>query len=287
MLSLFSDFQLSFQHFSNFVIVKTKIMQMKFFKYHGAGNDFILVNNLKGKYHLSKAQIKTFCDRRFGIGADGLILLNQDTNLDFKMIYYNADGGEGTMCGNGGRCITAFAANQGIIQNQCTFNAIDGEHHAEIIEKQNNKMIVKLGMQESLLPEKRLKGWFIDTGSEHYIEFRNQVKDVDVQKDGSALRHHKEFSPNGANINFVSEHNNYLKIRTYERGVENETLACGTGATAVALTYSLCNNHVHSPITLKALGGTLKVYFKKKEERFTDIYLEGPTELVYEGFINI
>lgn len=260
-------------------------MKLSFYKYHGAGNDFILIDNRLNYTILSGEQIKFLCDRHLGIGADGLMLLNSDKNSDFRMKYYNSDGNESTMCGNGGRCITAFASQLGIIESKTEFTAIDGLHSAEIIEKHDNIKIIKLKMIDVNSIQKFNNYFVINTGSPHYIEFVKNVEDIDIVKDGRAIRYDNRFTPDGLNVNFVQIHPDYINVRTYERGVENETLSCGTGVTASALAYaSELNNET---VKIKTKGGNLNVSFEKQGDSFKNVYLEGPACFVYRGEIEI
>lgn len=254
---------------------------MFFYKYHGAGNDFIIINNFTEQFVENKQFIQHLCHRRFGIGADGLMLLNKSEKFDFEMKYFNSDGLEGTMCGNGGRCIVAFAKKNKLINNFTKFQAIDGQHEAYIFD--NN--IVKLKMSDVESIKNIDKNYFLNTGSPHFVKFVEDIEKVDVVKEGKKIRYSKEFSPAGTNVNFAQIAENHIKIRTYERGVEDETLACGTGTVATALALALKTNSIDNQFTLKALGGELKVFFSKNDVKFTDIWLEGPTEFVYKGEI--
>lgn len=259
---------------------------MTFHKYQGTGNDFILLDNREGKYSdLSNNQIKKLCERRFGIGADGLMLLNQKKGFDFEMKYYNADGREGTMCGNGGRCITKFAYHLGIHKGTYKFIAIDGPHEAEI----DLNGIVSLKMKDVKTIRKFHGDFILDTGSPHYIKMASNVMELDVYKKGYEIRHSREFEEEGINVNFVEQLREADKIivRTYERGVEDETFSCGTGVTAAAL---VCyhNENGFNDVEVKTLGGIITVEFDKTDEnKFENIWLCGPAEKVYEGTIKI
>ncbi len=262
-------------------------MLLKFYKYHGAGNDFIVIDNRNRNFTASKKLIHLLCDRHFGIGADGLMTLENDIENDFKMYYFNADGQEGTMCGNGGRCIVHFAKKMGVIQDSSTiFSAIDGIHRAkfssgEIIKLKMNDVNVKSIHDIS-------QGFLLNTGSPHLVRFERNIETIDVSSLGKKLRYDSEFEEqNGVNVNFVKVNNNCLKIRTYERGVEAETLACGTGSVAVALAFSLKENYYKSPINIYARGGDMKVYFQFKDSLFQDIWLEGPVKYVFSTQIKI
>lgn len=261
-------------------------MTLHFYKYQGTGNDFILADNRKNEYSsLTTAQINLLCNRRFGIGADGLMLLNEKDGVDFEMKYYNADGKEGSMCGNGGRCITKFAYHLGIHRDVYRFIASDGLHEAEI----DMDGIVSLKMKDVKIIRKFHNDFILDTGSPHYIKFVSNVMDMDVFKKGSEIRNSKEFVEEGINVNFVEQQSEVDKIvvRTFERGVEDETYSCGTGVTAAAL-VSFHNENGFNEVEVKTLGGTLSVeYDKTNDNSFENIWLCGPAEKVYEGSVEI
>lgn len=258
---------------------------VKFFKYHGAGNDFILIDNYSdSSVKISSLMIKKLCNRHFGIGADGLMLLKKHSEYDFEMDYYNSDGSGGTMCGNGGRCIVAFAKRIGLIKDYAKFIASDGKHEAYIDE--NN--IVKLKMNDVSEISKINKDYKCYTGSPHYVVFSDNIKNKNIPLEGKAIRYSNDFKKEGINVNFVKiEDSKTLSIRTYERGVEDETLACGTGAVASALTFAEKNKNISDEYKINVKGGTLKVSFKKENNKFKDIWLSGPAEFVFEGFIKI
>ena len=260
-----------------------------FCKYHGAGNDFVLIDNRNNNISLSDEEVSLLCHRRLGIGADGLMILQHSNNSDFEMVYYNSDGHRASMCGNGGRCIVAFAKHLGIIDQQTTFEAYDGRHWAEIVEWNNCCGVVKLGMEISTNIEPCLKGWKVDTGSPHYVEFiDDDITKYDVVNNGRRLRYDNVFHPHGTNVDFISQINdNEIFATTYERGVEDETLSCGTGVTASALIYNQMKNTPDGNYEIKVhtKGGLFSVYFKKTNENYTDIYLQGPVTLVFEGDI--
>lgn len=257
-------------------------MAYTFHKYHGAGNDFILIDNRTGYFQPDKNVIEKMCKRRFGIGADGLMLLEEAAGYDFSMRYYNADGYEGTMCGNGGRCVAAFARSLKLITNQANFLAADGPHQAIILK---DKQEISLKMQD-VLDIRHHKGHdVIDTGSPHYILWVNDPGQVDVPGQGSTIRHDPDISPDGVNVNFVTMGKNQLiHIRTYERGVEDETLACGTGAVAAAISAHLRSPSDKSSYIIHALGGELRIDFTAEgRETFRDVWLTGPAQKVFEG----
>jgi diaminopimelate epimerase len=260
-------------------------MKFQFYKYQGTGNDFIVADNRKAGYSLTTAQIKKLCDRRFGIGADGLMFLNEKPGYDFEMKYYNADGREGSMCGNGGRCITKFAYHLGIHREIYRFVAADGIHESEI----DPDGIVSLKMKDVKQIRKFHNDFIVDTGSPHYIKMVSNVMNFDVFRKGAEIRHSKEFEEEGINVNFVEQMREADKItvRTYERGVEDETYSCGTGVTAAAL---VCyhNENGFNDVEVKTLGGILTVEFDKTDDtKYENIWLCGPAEKVYEGSVEV
>lgn len=260
-------------------------MIIEFFKYQGAGNDFVMLDNRKGVYsNLTTQNIENLCDRRFGIGADGLILLENVDGYDFKMIYYNADGRESSMCGNGGRCIVAFAKRLNVITAQALFIAIDGPHKASISE--DNMIFLQMSDVNSI--RKNDDYSFLDTGSPHHVQIVDNIKDVDVNNLGSQIRYSDLYGSEGSNVNFVQQDSaNIFSIRTYERGVEAETLACGTGATAVALAMHNYGMTENTNLTINVEGGTLTVSFERNGEKYHNIFLGGPAEFVFSGSLEI
>lgn len=257
-------------------------MKLSFYKYHGAGNDFILVDNRDlGFDHHNPSLIKKLCNRRFGIGGDGLMCLENENGFDFKMVYYNADGQPSSMCGNGGRCMVAFARFLKVIDMETKFLAVDGAHYAKISEKGD---WVSLQMIDVETVKMDGDAFVINTGSPHYIKFDDAVADKNVFEEGQKIRYNETYKAEGININFVEPQGNYLFVRTYERGVEDETYACGTGVTAVALANAIKNNQtglIETPI--KVLGGELNIRFNYDGNKFTNIFLEGPAKLVFDG----
>lgn len=255
-----------------------------FFKFHGAGNDFIIVDNREGQ-SFSSAQIRQWCNRRTGIGADGFILLEDDSaGADFNMRYYNADGAEASLCGNGSRCVVAFAHYLGIITKQTIFNAFDGKHAAEVVKVGAEEWQVLLKMNDDIPITCWEDGYFIDTGSPHFVKFVDDIDQVDILNEGKKTRHDSRF-PEGCNANFVKINDDHIVVRTYERGVEDETLSCGTGVTAAALALALRENDpdgAHT-VSIKTKGGDLRVKFTKYPDHFSDLYLEGPAVLVFAG----
>lgn len=255
-------------------------MTMTFYKYQGTGNDFIIVDNRLQEIDKNDTKrIAELCDRRFGIGADGFILLENDQNVDFKMVYYNADGNESSMCGNGGRCITAFAKFIGVIENTAEFMAIDGIHKAKIEDD-----IVHLQMQDVSNVETYEDHLFLDTGSPHHIEMISGLKDFEVKANGAKIRYGQPYNEAGSNINFVEQiSEDSFAVRTYERGVEDETLSCGTGVTAVALAMHNSGKTESNEVRLKTPGGQLKVTFNTDDNGYNNIWLIGPALQVFTG----
>lgn len=252
---------------------------MQFFKYHGTGNDFILIDNRNGEISLSRKEIADMCHRRFGIGADGLMLLQKKAGFDFEMVYYNSDGGESTMCGNGGRCIVQFAADLGIIENEAHFYAIDGEHKATL-----NSESVSLEMIPVKQYEKEQGAWVMNTGSPHYITPVEQIKQINVADLGREIRNSPQFEKEGINVNFTEVlAPNELFVRTYERGVEDETYSCGTGVVAASLADFLDKPDSDKFRILNTLGGKLRVEFDFENKVFSNIVLTGPAQFVYKG----
>jgi diaminopimelate epimerase len=258
-------------------------MKIEFSKYHGTGNDFIILDNRNGKYNnLSVQQVNFLCDRRFGIGGDGLMMLEDADGFDFKMRYFNADGKEGSMCGNGGRCLVQFAKDSGIEKFSYHFIATDGQHDAII---QDNGLI-KLKMQDVSGIEESGRNKILNTGSPHFIQYVENVSDTDVFNIGRSIRYNEVFKSSGINVNFVEKTNDGIRLRTYERGVEDETLSCGTGATAAALASS--EKDGHQIMNVKVQGGSLQIEFDRvSDQDFKNVWLIGPAEFVFSGNISI
>ena len=257
-------------------------MSQTFYKYQGTGNDFVMIDNRQQTFDKKNTKhIAFLCDRRFGIGADGLILLEHHDDLDFKMVYYNADGNESSMCGNGGRCLVAFAKYLGVIKNKTVFEAIDGLHHATI---END--IVKLQMQDVNVVEKYANHVFLNTGSPHHVQFEEAINDFDIKTEGSKIRYGKPYNEAGSNVNFVKKiSDTAFRVRTYERGVEDETLSCGTGVTAVALAMHYIGETKKNSVSLNVEGGKLKVSFDVENGSYKNVWLIGAATFVYKGTI--
>jgi diaminopimelate epimerase len=260
-------------------------MKLNFYKYQGTGNDFVILNNLEGEYSgLTAEQIKLLCDRRFGIGADGLMLLNGHKQYDFEMKYYNADGRESSMCGNGGRCLVKFANDVGIIRSEYSFIAVDGPHQASI----DLDGMVALKMNDVAHVKDVNGNYILNTGSPHFVTLLNNVKELDVYKRGRDIRYSNEFAKEGINVNFVEQLDepDEIYVRTYERGVEDETLSCGTGVTAAAIVCSH-NDNGFNRVEVQTKGGRLSVEYDKIDDTYQDVWLIGPAQKVFEGVIEI
>ncbi len=253
-------------------------MLVEFFKYQGTGNDFIIIDDRKNIFDLNdNSLISALCERRMGIGADGLILLQNHNELDFNMIYFNSDGIQSSMCGNGGRCIVHFAQLLGIIKDVTNFMAIDGEHKAVI-----NNDNISIKMQDVANIRTLDGGFFLDTGSPHFVKFVDNLIDLDVNVQGKKIRNSKYFKSEGVNVNFVLD-DKFTEIRTYERGVESETLSCGTGVVAAAICKHYNNVTEEETISLHSKGGSLVVDFEYLNGIYQNIWLTGDVNLVYAG----
>jgi len=257
-------------------------MSVKFYKYQGTGNDFIMIDNREGIFKNDTKLVNHLCDRKFGIGADGLILLenSEDAEDNFKMVYFNSDGNQSTMCGNGGRCLVRFAEFLNIVEKTATFTAIDGKHHAKIEADK-----IHLQMQDVDGIKELETEYFLDTGSPHHIVFTPNVSELDVKQEGAAIRYNEFYKAEGTNVNFVELQEDALQVRTYERGVEDETLSCGTGVTAVAIAATYAKKHHTLPVKIQTPGGNLEISFKQNGNQFTEVWLSGPATYVFEGVI--
>ncbi len=257
-------------------------MKIPFQKYEATGNDFVIIDNRSGVYSFSDDQVKRICDRKFGVGADGLMLIEKHPTVDFNLIYFNSDGSP-SLCGNGSRAAVTMAAELGITTSHATFDAYDGLHEANFLPNH----IVRLKMNDVKEIKSTRKDFFINTGSPHYIQIVAEAKNFAVVEEGRKIRFSEPFKPGGTNVNFVQLLlNNTIFVRTYERGVEDETLSCGTGVTAAALASSF--QGYKSPVTIQTLGGLLSVEFKSSQDGlFTDVYLIGPAKKVFEGILEL
>ncbi|WP_076454982.1 diaminopimelate epimerase [Zobellia uliginosa] len=256
-------------------------MTLEFFKYQGTGNDFVMIDNRQLLFPKNDTKlVARLCDRKFGIGADGLILLENDELTDFRMVYYNADGNEGSLCGNGGRCTVAFAKFLGVIDKETLFNAADGKHRATVEDG-----IVSLQMQDVSEIKEKPDYVFLDTGSPHHVQMVDDIKDFQVFKEGKKLRYGL-YGQIGSNINFVEGLNDAgFAVRTYERGVEDETLSCGTGVTAVAIAMHRAGKVSTDTVKIQTQGGELRVKLEERNGVYQNIHLIGPAEQVFKGEI--
>ncbi|MBP9792442.1 MAG: diaminopimelate epimerase [Flavobacterium sp.] len=260
-------------------------MNITFYKYQGTGNDFVILDNRNLSFPKNNTKlIEHLCDRRFGIGGDGLMLLENDNLTDFKMVYYNSDGNESSMCGNGGRCLVAFAKHLGMVEKETTFIATDGVHQAAI----NDENIVSLQMIDVNEVKVESDYVFLNTGSPHHVQFVEDLEHFDVKGEGAKIRYGNLYGLAGSNINFVKQiSDTEFSIRTYERGVEDETLSCGTGATAVAIAMHAIGKTSKNEITINVEGGKLKVSFEKEEDKYKNVHLIGPANFVFSGSLTI
>jgi len=262
-------------------------MTVKFYKYQGTGNDFIMIDN-RNTYGFTKKHtelVKRLCDRKFGIGADGLILLNEKKSYDFEMVYFNSDGNESTMCGNGGRCLIKFAHDLGIIDSKCLFLAIDGPHEGALVDSG----VISLKMKDvDSLELYAGKDVILNTGSPHYVRFEENVAGIEIVKEARSIRYNDRFAKEGINVNFVERvSDNEIFVRTYERGVEDETLSCGTGVVASSLAFAKQGGQGIEKVNIVTPGGTLEVRFEVSAEGYKNVYLIGPAERVFEGTVDI
>ena len=259
-------------------------MKINFCKYNGAGNDFIVIDNRNKKAKLNKSQILKLCNRNVGIGADGIISLESSDKTDFEILHYTSDGTLGSLCGNGSRCAVSFAHRKKIISRKTRFEAFDGCHEAEIIDDELIVMQMKLN---SRIIENNYGMW-LDTGSPHLIVETNNTDEIDVKSAGRSIRYNNFYKEEGVNVNFVEKvSDNVFKIRTYERGVEDETQACGTGSTASAICMNYLGRTKSNEIKMRCQGGDLEVRFVNSDDEFSEISITGPARFVFEGVIEI
>ena len=260
-------------------------MKVDFYKYHGTGNDFIMIDNRRGIFPKNNTSLtKRLCERRFGIGADGLILLEDDKNSDFRMVYYNSDGNESTMCGNGGRCIAAFARKLGVVADRSEFMAIDGLHSAS----ESATGLITLQMKDVDAVQCFPSHVFLDTGSPHHVEFVDNLRQIDLKNRGSEIRYGKLYGVAGSNVNFVlQDATDTFSVRTYERGVEDETLSCGTGAVAVAIAAHALGKTFSTSVQINVEGGQLEVGFTPNNGKYHQVYLTGPATFIFNGIIDL
>lgn len=260
-------------------------MKVNFKKYQGTGNDFVMIDNRNFVFNSSDNDlVERLCNRRFGVGADGLILLQNKAGYDFEMVYFNSDGRESSMCGNGGRCIIQFAKELGLINQSCKFLAVDGEHFGSIDENG----IVAIKMNNVATVEQLGNDFILNTGSPHYVKFVDNLDSLNIVEEAHKIRYSERFSKDGINVNFVKiEAPNLISIRTYERGVEDETLSCGTGVVAASIANFLYQKPENTTTNIDASGGKLKVTFDYDASIFSNVNLIGAAEKVFEGTVNI
>lgn len=252
-----------------------------FYKFHGTGNDFIMIDGFTTTPLLTNQKIREACHRHFGIGADGIIVIAPSPVHDFEMIYYNSDGSKATMCGNGARCAVAFAQMLGIATGDMNFLAGDGIHNARYEKTHEAVWDVEVSIKDVDFPDKKEDGYYINTGTHHFVKITDNVTGIDILTEGPKIRYDSRFEPHGVNVNWVSVSPGAIKVRTYEKGVEAETLSCGTGVTACALVAgSLTYDTIWK---VETQGGTLQVSFVINDEYFSEIKLRGPVKLVYTG----
>jgi diaminopimelate epimerase len=265
--------------------INTTLTQMiiGFNKYQGTGNDFIIIDNRKNVFDPDNSGlVAKLCDRRFGIGADGLILISDSEQYDFEMKYFNSDGFEGSMCGNGGRCAAAYSIRNGIAGRNLIFRAVDGRHKAVFEDG-----IIRLQMNDVKDPVIIKGNYFINTGSPHCVIFQKDINKIDVDKEGKTVRWSDDYAPEGTNVNFVELTENGIYVRTFERGVEEETYSCGTGVTASAIASVLSRQFDTMPVRVRTRGGNLEVSFKTEGNSVSEIWLSGPATYVFEGSIEV
>ena len=259
------------------------VMKLKFDKYQGTGNDFVIIDNRNAHFDMNNiGLIRHICDRKYGVGSDGLILIENHDKWDFNMVFFNPDGSQ-SFCGNGSRCAVAFAKEIGLIFDFAKFNSTDGYHEASI----NSNGLVKLKMQNVSNIEVSESHHFMDTGSPHYNCFRKNIDGIDVVAKGREIRYNKRFKEVGTNVNFIEQLSEGIKVRTYERGVEDETLSCGTGVTACALSTALISEAPSGEINVNTKGGDLSVSFTQTKNGFEDVLLIGPTKFVFKGELEV
>jgi diaminopimelate epimerase len=260
-------------------------MHIKFNKYHGTGNDFIMIDGIHDltiRDYLNQDMISHLCHRRFGIGADGLIIIAPHSESDFYMVYYNSDGRISSMCGNGSRCAVRYAHSLGYLKEQCTFAAIDGLHEGKVSETTISVLMSNVhSVNES-------NGDFVlDTGSPHYVSFLEDVDSLDIIDEAHKIRYGHTYKEEGINVNFVKKESDHIQVRTYERGVEDETYSCGTGVVASAIASRINDTEGTTIVDIKTKGGELNVTFEKSEDIYKNIWLTGPAIKVFGGEIEV
>ena len=257
-------------------------MLVKFNKYQGTGNDFVIIDLTKDDFKFSQNQIKKICDRKHGIGADGLILISNHNSLSFEMKFFNPDGST-SFCGNGSRCAVLFCFHQGIVQSNCSFMTNDGIHQGQVLEDEK----IKISIKSPVIVDKLSNGDFeVNTGSPHYVQVTESLDNIDFNNYCKSIRNNDKYFQDGININLVKIEDDFLDMRTYERGVEDETLSCGSGVTATALAIAY-ENKIENSLLVKTRGGKLKVDFERSENKFGKIFLIGSAKFVFSGDYNL
>jgi len=259
-------------------------MSIKFYKYHGTGNDFILIDGMQSaiEEEFNREIIAKICHRRFGIGADGFIILSPSEDTDFNMIYYNSDGNRSSMCGNGSRCLIRFAHSLGYIGEHTTFEAADGLHEGKVMAE-----VISVKMKDVTEIEKISADYFLDTGSPHYVQFAQDIDALKIREEAHKIRYDDRFKSEGTNVNFVEAFAQGIQVRTYERGVEDETYSCGTGVVAAALAHNFLNPASGKEIKIRTKGGNLTVSFELEDGHYKNIWLTGPAQKVFEGQLEL
>ena len=259
-------------------------MELTFYKYQGTGNDFVIIDDRDSKFPDDQALIRSICNRHFGVGADGLILVRNSSEADFHMLYFNSDGRLSSMCGNGGRCLAQFVVKSlGFGAEEGSFMAFDGIHRFRIMA--NAQVKLEMGNVKEVSPAQ--KDYFLDTGSPHYVAFHKHVEDADLITMAHKVRYSEPYEQAGVNVNLVEIRKDGLFMRTYERGVEDETLSCGTGMVAAALAWAFRDPRITSPVNISAPGGKTKVHFEKNNSAYENIWLEGPAIESFKGQLEI
>ncbi len=258
-------------------------MTINFYKYQATGNDFIIIDSRGGDYVFTKENISSLCDRKYGVGSDGLMLIMDNDEVDFEMQFYNPDGSM-SFCGNGSRCAVSFCYHNGIISKECVFLTNDGVHKARILDYNLVKIDVLGPIKIKSLPNGDFQ---TDTGSPHYVKFTDHLEDPDLMKECQLIRYSEAYKKDGINVNMVMPNENGLEMRTYERGVEGETLSCGSGVTAAALCYSLLYEKFNNEVSVRTQGGDLNVSFEFINNHFNDVSLTGPAVFVFRGEISL
>lgn len=264
------------------------MQKLSFFKFHGAGNDFIMVDNRAGSIVLTPQQIAHICHRRLGVGADGLIMLDSCDCADFAMHYYNADGSDSMLCGNGSRCVSAMANMLGVIDREGDFLASDGIHHAVVDAREDNRWQITIEIKDVDKVTDYADGSFVNTGAPHFVRRVNNIADYPIVKEGRAIRYDERFQ-GGTNANFIVPEGEGIRVRTYERGVEDETLSCGTGVTASAIIWGHLQQWPDGryAIPVRTLGGDFTISYDKQEDSYRNILLSGPVTWAFSGEIDV